>query len=225
MEGQLAKVVLCLDFSGSMGHLYSNGQVQELVERILPLGLAFDDNGKVDFYLFSDGVKKVPQNITLSNVAGYINAKILGKYQMGGTNYAPAIKRVVEDSVPTKTEGGGFMGKLFGGSGKKVPTGEKQDYPTYVIFITDGDSFDHKESEEAIKLASKGPVFFQFIGIGREKFPFLSKLDTMSGRFIDNANFFSISDLSAKSDDDLYKLLLTEFPSYVKEARTKGLIK
>lgn len=99
------------------------------------------------------------------------------------------------------------------------------DLPTYVIFITDGDNGDHAEAERAVREASAAPIFFQFVGIGRESFPFLSKMDTMSGRVIDNANFFSVSNLGQKSDDELYKLLLTEFPSYVKEARTKGLIK
>jgi hypothetical protein len=47
----------------------------------------------------------------------------------------------------------------------------------------------------------------------------------MNGRFIDNANFFKIENLNTKSDDELYSLLLTEYPQYIVEARSKGLIK
>jgi len=46
----------------------------------------------------------------------------------------------------------------------------------------------------------------------------------LQGRNIDNANFFKVQDLASKTDDDLYNLLLTEFPSFVKEARSKNLI-
>ena len=44
ISNQKAQVVLCLDYSYSMNNLYNNGTVQRTLERILPLGLAFDDN-------------------------------------------------------------------------------------------------------------------------------------------------------------------------------------
>jgi hypothetical protein len=218
LEGQKAQVVLVLDFSGSMSHLYGNGSIQDLVERILPVGMAFDDNAEVDFYLFHQGVIELPETLKMSNIPGYINSKIIGKYQMGTTNYAPVIKTVTKKFSKHTTKGG-FLG--IGGKTEYM----QQDLPTYVIFITDGNCDDRAETEEAIREASKTGVFFQFIGIGSAGFPFLEKLDNLSGRNIDNANFFTVKDLQQKSDDELYNLLLTEFPSYVKEARQKGLIK
>ena len=89
-----AQVVLALDFSGSMNTLYGNGTVQDVVERVLPFGIAFDDNKEVDFYLFHDGAIKMEKNITLSNLDGYINKRIIGHYQMGGTNYAPVLEKL-----------------------------------------------------------------------------------------------------------------------------------
>lgn len=209
LEGQKAQVVFAMDFSGSMTNLYRNGSVQTLSERILPLGMAFDDNGEVDFYIFHDGYKKLPENLTISNIPGYINTKVLGKYSMGGTNYAPIINAIVSDFKPKK----GF----FSGS-------KPLEYPVYVIFITDGENYDKREAEQAIVEASKYGIFFQFVGIGSEQFNFLQKLDNLQGRNIDNANFFKVQDLASKTDDDLYNLLLTEFPSFVKEARSKNLI-
>jgi len=212
LNHQKAQVVLALDYSGSMGELYRSGQIQQLVERLLPIGMAFDDNGEVDFYLFDDGVKKLPEALTVSNIPGYINTKVLGKYSMGGTDYAPVIKQITKDFAEKKG--------LLGMGGYKT-----MEMPVYVIFITDGDTSNKPGVEEAVKEASNTGIFFQFVGIGRAGFGFLEKLDTMQGRNIDNANFFSVNDLSQKTDDELYKLLLTEFPAYIHEARAKQLIK
>lgn len=212
LNNQKAQVVLALDFSGSMSELYRKGYVQKLVERLLPIGMAFDDNQEVDFYLFTDDSKKLPENLTAANIEGYIDQKVRGKYSMGGTNYAPVIKAITKEFAKKK----GLLG--LGGY-------QTMDYPVYVIFITDGDNSDKAETEKAIIEASNTGIFFQFVGIGSDRFPFLEKLDTMPGRNVDNANFFAVEDLHSKSDDDLYKLLLTEFPGYVHQARAKELIK
>lgn len=211
LRNQKSAVVLALDYSGSMRQLYKDGTVQELVERILPLGLAFDDNGEVDFYLFHEGFIKLPENITLKNIAGYISNKVINKYTMGSTNYAPVINDIVSRFKPGKT----LMGL---GSPKKL------DYPVYVLYITDGINDDKRATEKALIDASSYGIFFQFIGIGEEKFPFLEKLDDLSGRKIDNANFCIIKSPKDKTDEELYSLLLKEYPSFVMEARTQGLI-
>jgi hypothetical protein len=212
IEHQKAQVILALDYSGSMTGLYKDGTVQDTLERILPLGLAFDDNGEVDFYIFENGCKKLPENINLYNIGGYINNKILGKYNMGGTNYAPIINQIVSDFGNPST--GWFSSKS-----------EPASLPTYVIFITDGENSDKNAATKAIQEASKHGIFFQFIGIGNESFNFLKQLDTMTDRFIDNANFFKIPNLRNTSDDELYKLLLAEFPSWLNIARSNALIK
>lgn len=219
LTNQKAQVVLCLDYSGSMTSLYENGSVQELVERILPLGLGFDDNGEVEFYLFENGVTRISPNITLNTVNGYIKSEVLEKgYSMGGTEYAPVIEAVTNDFANIKHTGG------FLGMGAKK-TYEKMDLPVFVIFITDGENGDRSNAELAISEASNAGIFFQFIGIGYDSFNFLRKLDTLPGRNIDNANFFSVPKLSEVDDDQLYKLLLNEFPSFVTKARNQQLIK
>nr|WP_302053218.1 VWA domain-containing protein [Bacillus sp. FJAT-29790] len=84
------------------------------------------------------------------------------------------------------------------------------------------------------------PIFWQFMAIGKSNkdakklgffqsifqtdFSFLEQLDNLSGRYINNANFFSVEDPSAISDEALYDLLMEEYPSWVKEATTKKLI-
>jgi len=214
IEGQKAQVVFAMDYSGSMGPLYANGTVQDTVERILPMGLAFDDNGEVDFYIFENHFIKLPENITLKNVDGYINNKVIGKYQMGGTNYAPVLKAIYKDF---KKKSGGFLG--FGGKD------EIMEQPVYIIFMTDGENYDHIETEEIVREMSNAGFFIQFVGIGNESFRFLSKLDDLKGRKIDNANFFKCPNISRTTDDELYSLLMSEFPDWTKQARNLNLIK
>lgn len=210
-ETSKARVVLVLDNSGSMRELYKNGTVQNVVEKLLPFGLAFDDDGSVDFYLFDDGFHEL-EPITINNLDGYIPNKVFGKYQMGTTSYSPVLKKVYEKF----SEKGGFFG--WGGSVKAIE-------PVYVIFITDGNNDDKGPTEDIIKKMSNEGFFIQFIGIGYEKFTFLSKLDDLDGRKIDNVNFFKVNNIANYSDDELYSSLMKEYPEWYKQAKSLNLIK
>ena len=68
------------------------------------------------------------------------------------------------------------------------------------------------------------PVFVQFVGIGKEDFPFLHKLDELPGRLIDNAGFMPVNDLNTLKDLELYDRLLNEFPQWLVKAREKNLL-
>lgn len=216
LDGELAYVVAVYDKSGSMGDLYKNGFVQRLTERILPIGMAFDDNQSVDLFVFHTQSYKHKEPITTKNYTTIVS-DIVKQYEWGGTNYAPTINQILDEF---SEKSGGFMG--FGAKTRKP---KKLDYPVYVLYFTDGANDDKRETEILLKEASNYGVFFQFVGIGNARFDFLQKLDDLDGRFIDNADFFQANDLDSISDDELYARLMTEFPSYVKEARAKGLIK
>ena len=101
LNGLKAQVGLVLDFSGSMDDLYYNGTVQEVIENTLPLAMEFDDNGTMEVWIFENGFTRLP-DINLNNCAGYVKREILGKYEMGGTYYAPVIKDVVKEFNETK---------------------------------------------------------------------------------------------------------------------------
>ena len=62
------------------------------------------------------------------------------------------------------------------------------------------------------------------MGIGGSSFRFLQELDTMGGRFLDNANFFSVADPTAIPESVLYERMMTEYPQWVTAARSKVLI-
>lgn len=213
LENQKAQVVLCMDFSGSMSSLYQNGYVQDVLERIVPVAMQFDDDQKFQLYLFHDEAIKVPLEVGVDNVAGLVNREILNKYDMGGTEYAPPI-RMIKQHYCTASKG-------FLGFGKKS---DKLRNPVYVIFITDGENSDKAEAIKALQDISHHGVFFQFIGIGDASFTFLRKLDDLPGRFLDNANFLHIHDLGDITDEQLYSKLLVEFPGWVPQARARGLI-
>lgn len=202
LNGLIARVCMVMDFSGSMDRLYATGKVQAVVERLLPVAMQFDDNGVMEAWLFSNDCNRIP-DIDLNNYYDYIkNNKLTKRYYMGGTEYAPVIKDVC----------------------KKYMEEEPADIPTLVLFITDGDNSDKNETTKVIKKASNYPIFWQFVGIGNSRFSYLEQLDEMGGRYVDNANFFSVNDLDRISDDELYNRLLAEYPEWINKVKNLGMI-
>lgn len=216
LEGQIASVVLVLDKSGSMKKLYQNGFVQRLVERVLPLGLGFDDNGEVELYIFHSHAFRHPTNISRNTLTSIV-PDVIKKYEYEATEYANPIKLILDEWIGPKTKG-------FFGMGSKTRPSKKLENPVYVIFVTDGENSDKGETKEILREASHYPIFFQFVGIGPESFNFLRKLDDLDGRIIDNANFFQANNLDTLTDEDLYSKLMTEFPGFVAECKNKSWI-
>ena len=190
---QPARVAVVMDYSGSMSTLFRNGTVQSILERLLPIAMQFDDNGEMEVWLFENSFRRMP-NMTLDNFYGYVQREILDKgYRMGGTYYAPVMRDVYN----------------------KYINEEPANLPNYVIFITDGANSDRSATQSVITEVSKYPIFWQFVGIGDSEFPFLEKLDDLTGRYVDNADFFALNDFQAISDDELYRRLLTEYPGWL----------
>ena len=200
---QKARVAVVMDYSGSMSTMYRNGTVQSVLERLLPIAMQFDDNGEMEVWLFENGFRRM-QPMTLSNFYGYVEREILSKkYHMGGTEYAPVINDV----------------------GKKYIKEDPAALPNYIIFITDGNNSDTAVTKDAIRHWSKYPIFWQFVGIGREKFSFLAKLDDLDGRYVDNADFFSLDDVDKVADIVLYKRLLNEYPGWLSLPAVQNMIR
>ena len=203
-----AKVALCLDISGSMSPMYRSGVIQEFVERILALGCRLDDDGSIDLFLFgANGYQ--PDPITIKDFNGYIDRMIHSYPLEPDTKYATAIELVRKFYTTYQYE-------------RSEPA--KQEIPIYVMFLTDGQPSDKTQATRALKNASFEPIFWQFMGVGNADFSYLEKLDDLAGRYIDNADFFSVSSLSAMSDDVLYEKLTNEYPGWVQQAKIKNLI-
>jgi stress response protein SCP2 len=197
----MARVGLVLDASGSMRSQYATGKVQELINRLLPLAVHFDDDGELDTWTFSTTCLNLPA-VTIKDYEDYIDTAQQGwkKWGMMGTNNEPiAIKKVIDHYSKTQL-------------------------PVLVIFVSDGGVGSDKEIKKLLTDASTLPIFWQFLGIGGRNYGILEKLDTLGGRFIDNCGFFSLDDLNSISEQELYERLLKEFPLWLKEAKQKRII-
>jgi len=97
--------------------------------------------------------------------------------------------------------------------------------PALVIFISDGGVDKNKEIKRMLTDAASLPIFWQFVGIGGARYGILEELDTMSGRVIDNCGFFDLDDLNSISEQELYDRLLSEFPVWLKDAKSKGIVR
>lgn len=198
---QRVQVVLVLDISKSMHGLYHGGIMQRVIERILGLALNFDDDGSIDLLLFGSAAYRLPP-VTLEQIDGYVARVILSQYKIiEATCYAPALELL------------------------KSSYSAPQTHPVLVIFLTDGGNSDRRQSEQLLREMSKAPMFIQFVGIGKEDFPFLQKLDELSGRVVDNAGFMTVNDINAIRDLELYNRLLSEFPTWLRAARSAGIVR
>ena len=208
LDEHTARVALVLDISASMSVLYRQGVVQRVAEKTLALASRFDDDGRMDVFLFGLQAHDAG-DIGIEGIAGAVEKLIKRHPLEGGTMYARAMQEVR---------------RHYFGASKPRRAALLEKTPVYVLFITDGETFDKKESEAQLKEASLEPVFWKFVGVGREKFEFLQKLDDLSGRFIDNADFVQIENIDTLPDAQLYEMLLQEYDSYLGLARRQGLL-
>lgn len=228
-----ANVELLVDKSGSMRQRFASGVMQDLCERVLAVGMNMDVDKSIKVLAFNTFGEDVG-TATADNYKGFMQ-QIRSN---GGTSFAPVMQMAYKDYYTTKevdvAKKRGFMDKLLG----KHPS-EKQTQSTLVkselsktvpilaVVVTDGDNGDRTTTEHIIRETSNLPIFWQFIGIQTfgTTFEFLKKLDKLSGRVIDNANFFEVQeDFENMSDDQLYRQMLNEFPKWVRAAKAKGIL-
>lgn len=204
LQDLTAVLKLVLDKSGSMDWQYKAGKVQQVVNRIVPLAVHFDDNGSLDGYAFGEKAYRLT-DITLDNYRKIVDTDGGGwkKWDIGWkSNNEPAVIDMVVDD--------------YRRSGSKLPV--------IVIFVSDGGIDKTTAIRERIVKAASLPIFWQFVGIGGENYGVLEKLDTMTGRAVDNANFFAIDDLDSISEEELYDRLMAEIPLWLKAAKAAGIL-
>lgn len=203
-----AGVALDLDVSGSMKDMYGEGVVQRVVERVLPLALACDDNGIIDVWGFSSGVAKAC-DVSRDNYQGYVEAEMLeedGELEpilWQGTNYAPVVRANLEHyGLLTRTRGG-----LFRRAKDELQEESSLGLPIIVYFVTDGENTDHADAWQLFEQlhAAESQVYVMLIGIGNQQYAFLKKAaDTFS-----NVGFLSVPNLASfVNDDAVYEQLL-----------------
>lgn len=247
LTGHVAKVALVLDISMSMSHMYRNGMVHELVKRAIPLALGFDDDGQIDVFAF--GVKS--HEVGEYGLENYTQCvpDIQRKHPLeGGTDYSMPLDML--EAFYEDTEHPVYvMFVTDGETSNKSRVTEKiielSKKPYFIQFIGLGETiFPESGSDgasDAQPVAQKKGLLSRLFGSSSSTstpapartrttrrmgsgFEFLSTLDEMDGRFIDNANFFAMKEPTTLPDDKLYELMLNEYPQWLKEARAKGII-
>lgn len=178
-----AKVIVVADYSASMHINYlenklkkNDSPMQKVLIKLFPISLKFDDDGELEVYLFQNDFKKM-ESMNQKNYSTYVNSVIKkSEYSMRGTEYSPVLRDIVNKYVIDENS-----------------EANKDKYPVFVLFITDGDSSDESETTSLIKEIAKLNIFIQFIGIGNEKFNYLEKLDYLKDRGYDNVSFEKFS--------------------------------
>ena len=200
LQDVMARVALVMDISGSMSRNYSNGTVQEIVNKILPIAVQFDDDGQIDFWYYGSSTARRPA-VNMRNYEQAVPEDWKGlMHSVGGRNNEPAMMNEI------------------------IAEYEHSNLPVYVIFITDGGFNSESKIRKLMIESSKLPIFWQFVGITGRFYGILEKIDNMEGRYVDNANFFALDDFRSVPNSVIYSRLLNEFPVWLKEAKKKKII-
>lgn len=200
LQDCIARVALVLDISGSMSSQYADGTVQQIVNKTLPLAVQFDDDGTLDFWYYGSRYKRMP-SVTMNN---YLSAVPHDWEElMNSLGYGNNEPRVMTDILNTY---------------------QHSELPVYVLLITDGGVGNNSAIQEILTNASQKPIFWQFVGVGGNGYGILEHLDHMTGRYVDNANFFALDDFNYVSNEELYNRLLNEFPQWLKEIKRVHMI-
>jgi hypothetical protein len=215
-EANKAAVVATIDSSGSAQHLYASGEIQRVADMAFAAGLVFDDDGEVPVSFFDSRVHDLG-NIELGNCKDFIARQ---RPTWGSTDYVKALQWIIDKAGYSNVSLA--SGGLFRKGGLSVKA--KAAYPTFAIFITDGEPNGGTGNaiRQLLTEMSQLPIFVQFVGVGDASFSFLESLDELEGRYIDNAGFFDSK--QASNQQEMLAGLLNEFPKYYVEARSKGLI-
>lgn len=162
----------------------------------------FDDDGMLDVWVYDNEFTRLP-SVTERDFENYVNREILFNdsiHKFGRNDEPPVMFDVMTKYL------------------KEEPSRD----PAFIVFINDGGC--KSTIKKPVVSSSDKPLFWQFVGIGDSNFKVLENLDTMEGRFIDNANFFHVQNIDAMTDEELYDRLLNEFPDWIREAKGKRVL-
>jgi hypothetical protein len=215
-----ADLAFVLDVSGSFHDEHVSGITQTLLERLVPWGMLFDPDQKLDVFSFSNGETYAHHvgDITPNTCTRYIQDKIINKVPgySGGTDYSYVIEKVLQQfgwlpiETTTSQPTGGFLGRLMGKTKTVTTTTQNDQKRSIVLFITDGDNSDRYETKKILEESQKRGdlVYFLFIAVGTgSSFKFLKEI----GDMFSNTGLVVVQDLKkfvAQSNDDLNNELI-----------------
>ncbi len=229
LSGKQARVALALDASGSMRPLYKRGTVGRVVERIAAVAATMDDDGTLDVWSYATEALALPP-LRVDYLADWIPLYVRQRKATTGQGGAEATLAREEaarragwpipnwEGIGGQNEEQKVIAAIIDHFGR-MPAPP----PALVLVLTDGGLYRDRMIADLLRQASKLPIFWQFVGVGKAQYGILEKLDTLSGRVVDNAGFFAVDDLDEIDDAVLYQRLLSEFPAWLRAARAAGI--
>lgn len=213
------RVGVALDVSGSARDLYMSGVMQATIDRLVPIGMRFDDNGEIDVWSFDGACDQLP-SVSKHDYDGYIQRAIINNKNIskwGGTQYGTPMQNMLNfyfGAPSVAATASGFFNKLLGGGKQVEAKPVDQNKPVMAMLITDGANSDRENTTRLIQASQNKPVYWQMIGVGSpSEFNFIKHLADSYG----NVGFVSLSSLHI-SDEQLYDALLTqELADFVKK--------
>jgi stress response protein SCP2 len=196
------RVVLAIDASGSMKAMYRNGTVQRSLERMVAIADILDDDGRMEVWFFGDfPVRSAP--VTVGTMYTYVEDNAAAKKKAEGGNFEPRAMKDIIDWAQA----------------------EPSPYPTLVLFWSDGGVHAEKRITETLVKASRLPIYWMFLGLGRSDYGVLARLDDVSGGVVDNAGFIPIDDIDRYPDSDMYGRIFGTFVKpWVAAATAAGIL-
>jgi hypothetical protein len=218
------EVVAAIDVSGSFLGEHRAGLTGNFMTRIVPWGMTFDPDKKLDVFTFSDGPRHAYYvgAIEQSNYENFVEAEIVDNVPGwgGGTDYSYVLRMIlghfgwVAAQAPcSPNRKPGFLARIFGGVKNQDSASTEAPRRAIVFFVTDGQSDDPNETRKVIGDAERAgyETFFVMVGMSKQQrdFPLLRSLANSHGnvifRKIDN-----IRDFNKMSDDDLNEFFLDD---------------
>lgn len=215
------EVGFAMDVSGSFEDEHTSGVTNDLLTRLVPWGLAFDPDKKLDCFTFSHGEDHAVDvgPVDATNYTDFVKAKIcekvggrvIGKVKgfNGGTDYSYVLEKMLGHfGWAGAVKKAGFFGKLMGKKDEVVAGAKKR---SLVIIATDGDNSDKQRTLDVLRASeTRGDkVYFLFLGISNQgsRFPFLERI----GDQFSNTGFVSIPNLRKfvqMSDEEINQQLI-----------------
>ncbi|MFJ5260618.1 VWA domain-containing protein [Streptomyces sp. NPDC088387] len=221
-EGVTARVILVLDASGSMSFLYSRGVVADVVERMAAVAAQLDDDGEMQAWTFASNPARLP-DLLLGELPEWLRLHVrVGQLSLFGRKKT---KRGMEPGqVDMRTVGIQNEEQKVIAEVRAFVRENPAAAPTLVLFFSDGGVYRNAQIEQQLREAVDEPIFWQFVGLGKSNYGVLERLDTLTGRRVDNVGFFAVDDISTVPDAELYDRLLSEFPSWITAAGRAGIL-
>lgn len=218
-ENVRARVILVLDASGSMSLLYGKGVVRATVERMAAVCTQLDRDGTMQAWTFGSHPGRLP-DLTIGELPQWLDLHV---------RVGAMFKQKARKLRPGQLD----MGRIGIGNEEQKVIAEVRDYvrgtpsaePTLVLFFSDGGVYRNKEIEQQLTQASAEPIFWQFVGLGNANFGVLERFDELPGRQVDSTGFFKVPAIDEIPDAELYDLLLSEFPRWIRSARQVGILR